>query len=173
MGSPRLSQGAAELVADLAGGVDAEGVVDRRTQVGREVAARGGIGGDLVGLADHLAAAHAAAGEDGREDAGPVVAAGASARRRWCCSDRSWAFGRTRRPSPPASHPAGRARRDRREMPRRPDQAAEATASGAACSCRCACPSCSCGPCWPGRSARRPGSAAAPARAIWPNMCRP
>ena len=70
-------EGAAELVANLAGGIGTEGVIDRRAEIGGEISPRGGIGGDLVGLADHPAAAHAAAGENGREDTGPVVAAGA------------------------------------------------------------------------------------------------
>ncbi len=61
--APVELKGAAELVANLARRIDAEGTIDRRAQVGWVVPARGGIGADLVGPADHLAAAHAAAGE--------------------------------------------------------------------------------------------------------------
>ena len=81
--SPRLSwRGRPSWSRTWAGGIDAERVIDRRAEVGGIVAPGGGIGGDLVGLADHLAAAHAAAGENRREHARPVVAAGAMIGRR-------------------------------------------------------------------------------------------
>ena len=83
--------------------------VDRGAEVGGVVAARGRVGRDLVGLADDLAAAHAPAGEQGGEDARPVVAAGRGLGSAAAVAGRASACGRTRRPSPPASRRAGRA----------------------------------------------------------------
>ena len=53
----------------------AERSVDGRGQVGRAIGPAGRVRAHLVRLADQLAAADAGAGEDGREDGRPVVAA--------------------------------------------------------------------------------------------------
>ena len=66
---------AAEAIAQLGGRVDAQGVIDGRREVGRAEAARERVGAQAVGLADQLATHHAGAGEDGREDPRPVIAA--------------------------------------------------------------------------------------------------
>ena len=77
MGSPRLSsKGRPSWSRSWLAGSTPSAAVDRRAQVGGIIAPSGGIGPDLVGPADHLAAAHAAAGKEGGEDARPVVAAG-------------------------------------------------------------------------------------------------
>src|SRR3954447_17822882 len=68
---------AAEHVAGLLRGIDADLAVDGRGEVGGGVAGGGGIGADLVGSAHDEARAGAAAGDERGEDAPPVVAPGA------------------------------------------------------------------------------------------------
>jgi len=55
---------------------DAQAVEDGRADVGWREGTRDGVGGDVIGLADDLAAANSGSGKEGGIDAGPVVATG-------------------------------------------------------------------------------------------------
>src|SRR5262245_58822336 len=72
-------EGPADGVGQDGGGVDAEGVEDGGAEVVGADRVAGGVGGPTVGGAEDLAAADAAAGEDGRVAPRPVLAAGARA----------------------------------------------------------------------------------------------
>lgn len=70
------ADGAFGLVADVAGGVDAEVVVDGGKDIAIVDGPFGGVGPDFVGGADDLSGRHTAAGEEYGLDGGPVIAAG-------------------------------------------------------------------------------------------------
>ena len=59
--------GAVDAVVDFAGGFEAEGVIDRGADIVRGIRCRGGVGADLVRLANHLAAANPGTREQAEE----------------------------------------------------------------------------------------------------------
>ena len=133
-------------------------MVDGRGQVGRPEACGTAVGTQAVGLADHLASDHPAAGEDRRENRRPVVAAGHSARRQ----PRD-----PRRTAELAEHDHQRLveqtadSRGRRAGPRPPDREEEGGCRAAGGSWRRGCPRSARSPSWPERSARPTSTAAA------------